>query len=179
MSAISCGDLSTLKAWELREGEWSTVHPYEVEYPNLPDADLLDTKKTALKTEQVVQWAAKVKLPTYKQTLLRRKREIESEIGTRALPAPAVVREQERQPVALLPGYRTPAIDLLEVHVEQNLAGVPDDQIPSKEDQMEWLTEQAKHRGLSGREAAAVYAVARPEIVKARAASKVVHPKSK
>lgn len=79
----------------------------------------------------------------------------------------------------MLPSYTTPAMELLNVHVEQNLEGITDAERMTPAQQKEWLAQQGAVRGLGRRECEAIYTVARPESIKAAATGKAVHPKTK
>jgi hypothetical protein len=153
------------------------------EYTEMANADLLELSdagriaphETIITRKALLDWYLKNGYSERKQN---------ASLPQKQTPAPPEAdstgkHEQQQAPI-LLPGYTTPCLDLLNVHIEQNLAGVPTGQTPTPAEQREWLENQAKARGIGKREAEAIYTVARPATVKERATGKPpVHPKSK
>lgn len=170
--AVCIGTLGFVEAWEYRPIGWNQEDiPFKVDFPDLPQILQLIPRMTRVKSAALLSWS-KGKFPTIRQ-------ESRARIPEKPASNQPAQHEQPASTVLSLPGYSTPSIELLKVHVEENLAGVPQDQRPTPEEQREWIEEQGTRMGLGKREREAIYYVARPEEVKIRAAGKGVHPKTK
>ena len=166
--AICHGTLPFVEAWEARSGGWNEEEWYkEIEFPELPSARLLVPHMTRVSQAALLKWA-KNKLPSYRANLQRLQPGRQQNLQD---------AQASAKPLTL-PNYTTPALELLAVHIEENLAGVPDDQRPTPGQQKEWLKQQAIAKGLGRREHEAIYYVARPPEIKQRATGGGVQPES-
>lgn len=177
-SAIAGGELTFVAGWEWRVDGYGNEYPIKIEFPDLPDMSTIDTRKTTVSLRPFIQWAKKINFPAYKQKLITKKKDI-LDLDPRFANTPVLKSpHQTGTSVLMLPSYTTPALELLKEHVTENLAGLPEDQQPTPAEQKEWLKNQGERKGLGRREYEAIYTVARPECVKARATGKGVHPES-
>ena len=124
---------------------------------------------TRVSQAALLKWA-KNKLPSYRANLQRIQPKANREI---------IENTPGRSKTLALPNYSTPALELLAVHIEENLAGVPEDQRPTPGEQKEWLKQQGEAKGLGRREHEAIYVVARSPEIKQRAMGEGVHPQNK
>jgi len=147
--AVCEGDLSFSEAWENHYDSNGFGWDKSIEYPDTPSPHAIDTQRTTIRMSALMKWA-KGKIKTYRQLLQQTQ--------------PVVIDQACEKPATLLlpSGYTTPALELALVHIDQNLAGLPANEIPRTSEQKEWLKLQAEARGLSGREADAIYLVTRP-----------------
>lgn len=168
--AVCAGTLPFVDAWELHE-DWQNG-PYEVriEFPHTPAANRLITHMTRISQAALLKWA-KGKLPSLRADLRAELRPIATPNQT--------IDTSVSKPLRL-PSYTTPALQLLSVHIEQNLSGLAENERPTPADQKKWLEGQAQSKGIGRREWEAIYTVARPEEIKKRATgSKPVQVKNK
>lgn len=159
--AICMGTLPFIIAYETHE-QWNS-EPWEkaIDFPNLPDIRFIDTRLTRVSQAALRKWA-KGKVPSLRQKL--KQNLVISQI-----------EENQPQTSLLLPSsYTTKAIELLQNHVSENLAGLAPEERFTAAEQKEWLRNQGERQGLSQREIDSVYAVARPPETKQR-----VQPKNK
>lgn len=161
--AVCIGSLPFVSAYELHEDWNSGFYEKEVDFPKLPDIRRIMPGSTRIHQAALLKWAAN-KMPSLRQQL---KHQLQKN-------TPIQQADLQQNPDVKLLSYSTPAIELLNTHIEENLADIPHDQRPTPEQQKEWLKQQATQKGLSGREADAIYVVARPPETKQR-----VQPKSK
>lgn len=166
VEAVCSGTLPFVDAWELHEAE-NGFDCYEkhISFPDLPSPTGINTHKTRVRQPALIAWA-KGKQPTYRMKLKEAQR-LEAIPPTLPTPTKQV----------LIPSYTTPALELLNTHIEQNLAGVADAELMQPSEQKAWLKHQGERAGLGTREIDAVYTVARHPMIKTKYAKKGVQVK--
>ena len=157
--AVCAGILPFVEAVELRKSNdaFISVYPYVIGANELPSIESILFHKTRISQSSLLKWFAKKNLPSMRADLMALQKSEQS-----------TVAEIDITPAKLLlpNGYSTPALELVATHIEENLAGIPEDQFPSSAEQRTWLKDQARYRGLSDRDAEAIYKVCAPQTIK-------------
>jgi hypothetical protein len=154
VEAISQGTLPFVNAYEWNSSGYD-CWAEEVIFPNLPDANRTITNRTRIAQAALLKWA-KGKYPTLREDLKKEHAIQQAPQKTTGTPM-------------LINGYTNKSIELMAIHIEQNIAGVPDEKMPSATEQKKWLRGQAGRHGLSQNDVDAIYTVARPEVIRQKA----------